>query len=84
MTTSALIGKSYMVAGQAGMALHTMAILQVYQTDFLKEMDENRGLGAPQSYRPYAACKHTACMVGQTMASLVAIELHIWLNLTEI
>ncbi len=27
-TTSALIGKSYIAAGQAGMALHTMAILQ--------------------------------------------------------
>ncbi len=29
-TTSALIGKSYIAAGQAGMALHTMAILQAY------------------------------------------------------
>ncbi len=35
-TTSALIGKSYIVAGQAGMALHTMAILQAYQADVLK------------------------------------------------
>ncbi len=38
-TTSALIGKSYIAAGQAGMALHTMAILQAYQADVLKEMD---------------------------------------------
>ncbi len=30
-TTSGLIGKSYIAAGQAGMALHTMAILQAYQ-----------------------------------------------------
>ncbi len=37
-TTSALIGKSYSAA-QAGMALHTMAILQAYQADVLKEMD---------------------------------------------
>ncbi len=29
-TTSALIGKSYIAAGQAGMALQTMAILQAY------------------------------------------------------
>ncbi len=43
-TTSALIGKSYIVAGQAGMALHTMAILQAYQADVLKEMDEGTGL----------------------------------------
>ncbi len=29
-----------MAAGQAGMALHTMAILQACQADVLKEMDE--------------------------------------------
>ncbi len=29
-TTSAIIGKSYIAAGQAGMAFHTMAILQAY------------------------------------------------------
>ncbi len=39
-TTSALIGKSYIAAGQAGMALHTMAILQAYQADVLKETEE--------------------------------------------
>ncbi len=43
-TTSALIGKFYIAAGQAGMALHTMAILQAYQADVLKEMDEGTGL----------------------------------------
>ncbi len=43
-TTSALIGKSYITAGQAGMALHTMAIPQAYQADILKEMDEGTGL----------------------------------------
>ncbi len=43
-TTSALIGKSYITAGQAGMALHAMAIIQAYQADVLKEMDEGTGL----------------------------------------
>ncbi len=43
-TTSALIGKPYIAAGQAGMTLHTMAILQAYQADVLKEMDEGTGL----------------------------------------
>ncbi len=33
-----------MAAGQAGMALHTMAILQAYQADVLKEMDKGGGL----------------------------------------
>ncbi len=43
-TTYALIGKSYIAAGQAGMALHTMAILQAYQAEVFKEMDEGTGL----------------------------------------
>lgn len=31
--TSKLIGKAYIAAGQAGVALHTMAVLQAYQAD---------------------------------------------------
>lgn len=30
------------------------------------------------------AIKHTACTVGRTMAGLVAVERHLWLNLTKI
>ncbi|MCJ8743458.1 hypothetical protein PDJAM_G00094200 [Pangasius djambal] len=40
-TTSALVGKAYTAAGQAGACLHTMAVLQVYQADLLKELDEH-------------------------------------------
>ncbi len=39
-TTSALVGKGYTAAGQAGACLHTMAVLQAYQADLLKELDE--------------------------------------------
>ncbi|CAM4657092.1 unnamed protein product [Leuciscus chuanchicus] len=39
-TTSALIGRAYTAAGQAASALHTMAVLQVYQADLLCKMDE--------------------------------------------
>ncbi len=49
-TTSALIGKSYMAAGQAGAALHTMAILQAYQAEVLKEMNEGDGV-TPEAVR---------------------------------
>ncbi len=51
-TTSALIRKSYIVAGQAGMALHTIAIFQAYQADVLKEMDEgiHSGSAAPEPF----------------------------------
>ncbi len=90
-TTSALIGKSYIAAGQAGMALHTMAILQAYQADVLKEMDEGTGL-TPEAVKELRrathlalrATKHTARAVGRSMAGSVAAEHHLWLNRTEI
>ncbi|KAI2661268.1 Transposon Tf2-9 polyprotein [Labeo rohita] len=41
-TTSALVGKGYMAAGQAGACLHTMAVLQTYQVDLLMELDEGK------------------------------------------
>ncbi len=90
-TTSALIGKSYIAAGQAGMALHTMAILQAYQADVLKEMDEGTSL-TPEAVKELRratdlalrATKHTARAVGRSMAASVAAERHLWLNLTEI
>ncbi len=90
-TTSALIGKSYVAAGQVGMALHTMAILQAYQADVLKEMDEGGSL-TPEALKELRkatdltlrATKHTARAVGCSMAGSVAAEHHLWLNLTEI
>ncbi len=90
-TTSALIGNSYIAADQAGMALHTMAILQDYQADVLKEMDEGTGL-TPEAVKELRratdlalrATKHTARAVGRSMAGSVASERHLWLNLTEI
>ncbi len=90
-TTSALIGKSYIAAVQAGMALHTMAILQAYQADVLKEMDEGTGL-TPEAVKELRratdlalrATKHTAHAVVHSMAGSVAAERHLWLNLTEI
>ncbi len=86
-TTSALIGKSYIAAGQAGMALHTMAILQAYQADVLKEMDEGAGMtleAVKELCRAtdlaLRATKHTARAVGRSMAGSVAAERHLWLN----
>ncbi|KAL0151133.1 hypothetical protein M9458_053646 [Cirrhinus mrigala] len=38
--TSALVGKGYTAAGQAGACLHTMSVLQANQADLLKELDE--------------------------------------------
>ncbi len=71
--------------------LHTMAILQAYQADILKEMDEGTGL-IPEAMKELRratdlalrATKHTARTVGRSMAGSVAAERHLWLNLTEI
>lgn len=40
-TTSAPAGRAYTSAGQAGSALHTMAVLQVFQPKLLHSMDES-------------------------------------------
>ncbi len=73
------------------MALHTMAILQAYQADVHKEMDEGTGL-TPEAVKELRratdlalrATKHTARAVGRSMAGSVTAERHLWLNLTEI
>ncbi len=73
------------------MALHTMGILQAYQADVLKEMDEGTDL-TPEAVKELRratdlalrATKHTARAVGRSMAGSVAVERHLWLNLTEI
>lgn len=44
--TSALVRKSYMTAGQAGVAFHTLTVLRAYHADVLKELDEDDGLAA--------------------------------------
>ncbi len=80
-----------MAAGQTGMSLHTMAILQAYQADVLKEMDEGEDL-TPEVVKELhkatvftlRATKHTARAVGRSMAGSVAAERHLWLNLMDI
>lgn len=45
-TTSNLVNKAYMAASQAGACLHTMAIMQAYQADLLRDLDEGEGVGS--------------------------------------
>ncbi|ROL29786.1 hypothetical protein DPX16_0843 [Anabarilius grahami] len=89
-TTSTMAGRAYSSAGQAASALHSMAIFQVYQAKLLRSLDES-GLDAPafkdlRSATDLAlrATKATAQAIGRSMASLVVLERHLWLNLTEI
>lgn len=37
-------GRAYVAAGQARVALHTMAVMQAYQVDLLKDLDQREGL----------------------------------------
>ncbi|ROI16371.1 Cyclin-dependent kinase 10 [Anabarilius grahami] len=89
-TTSTLAGRAYSSAGQAASALHSMAIFQVFQAKLLCSLDES-GIEAPafkdlRSATDLAlrATKATAQAIGRSMASLVVLERHLWLNLTEI
>ncbi len=89
-TTSALAGRSYASAGQAASALHSMAVLQVYQAKLHSAVDESEPdpatLRELRSATDLAlrATKTTAQAIGRSMASLVVLERHLWLTLTEI
>ncbi len=88
--SSALVGKGYTAAGQAGACLHTMSVLQAYQADLLKELDEGEqisssGIGELRRTADLAlrATKETARAIGRSMAALVAVERHLWLTLSD-
>ncbi len=76
--------------GQAASALHSMAVLQVYQAKLLSAIDESEPdpatLRELRSATDLAlrATKTTAQAIGRSMASLVVLERHLWLTLTEI
>ncbi len=85
------LARGHVIPFVEGMALHTMVILQAYQADVLKEMDEGTGL-TPEAMKELRratdlalrATKHTARAAGRSMTALVAAERHLWLNLTDI
>lgn len=89
-TTSAMAGRAYTSAGQAASSLHTMAILQVFQAKLLRSLDESSS--SEPAFRDLRsttdlalrATKATAQAIGRSMANLVVLERHLWLNLTEI
>jgi hypothetical protein len=83
-TSSALVGKGYAAAGLAGACLHTTAVLQAYQADLLKDLDEGKGVSAEDvcELRRTAdlalrATRETARAIGRSMAALVAAERHL-------
>ncbi|KAL0157079.1 hypothetical protein M9458_048325, partial [Cirrhinus mrigala] len=89
-TTSALARHAYVSAGQAASALHSMAVRQVFQAKLLAETDKSTldpaTLTELRSATDLAlrATKATAQAIDRSMASLVVLERHLWLTLTEI
>lgn len=75
-TISALAGRAYSAPGQAGSALHTMAVLPAFQAKLLHGLDES----GPK----LDAFKELRIVIGKAMASLVVLERHLWLDLMEI
>lgn len=76
--TFALVGKAYTAAGQAGASLNTMAVLQAFQVDMLKNLDYGEGL-APKIAEEHCRAsdlalrptKQMAHAVGHSMAAMV-------------
>ncbi len=88
--TSRLNGKAYAAAGQAVASLHTMAMLQAYQADLLKDLDKGQCLSpdevAELRHRTdlaLSATKQAATAIGRSMAAMVVTERHLWVNLAD-
>ncbi len=89
--TSRLNGKAYAAAGQAVASLHTMAVLQAYQADLLKDLDKGQGLSPDEVAElrrttdlALRATKEAATAMGRSMAAMVVTERHLWVNLADI
>ncbi|KAI2657131.1 Oncostatin-M [Labeo rohita] len=89
--TSRLNGKAYAAAGQAVGALHTMAVLQAYHTDLLKDLDKGQGLSPDKVSElrrttdlALRATKQAATAMGRSMGAMVVMERHLWVNLADL
>ncbi len=90
--TSRLNGRAYAAAaGQAVASLHTMAVLQAYQADLLKDLDKGQGLSPDEVAElrrttdlALRATKQATTAMGRSMAAMVVMERHLWVNLADI
>ncbi len=87
--TSALAGCAYSAAGQAASALHSMAVLlQVFQAKMLASEEAGLDLASLRYLRSatdLALCvtKSIDLAIGRSMSSLIVLERHLWLTMTE-
>ncbi len=85
---SALAGRAYSAAGQLASALHSMAVLQVFQAKILANEEAGLDTASLKILRSTTdlalrATKATAQAVGRAMSSLIVLECHLWLTMTE-
>lgn len=62
-TSLCLNGRAYVAAGQANGAFHTMAMLQAYQVDQLRDLDQVKGLSL-EAVTKLCHTKQTAAAIG--------------------
>lgn len=68
-----------------------MALLQEYQADLLKYLNEGKGIG-PEVVKEFQwatdldlhITKQMDCSIGRSMASMFVVERHLWLYLSGI
>lgn len=87
--TSKLVGKVYVVAGQAGGELYTMGVLQANQADLLRDLNCSEGLSPEAVIKlrhttDFALCatKQAAHAISSSLAAMIATEQHLWLDLS--
>lgn len=88
--TAHIAEKAYAASGEAASALHTMAVLQVFQAQLLRSLDGNepdpdgvRDLRAATDFA-LMATKRTAQAIGRSMGFMVALHRHLWLTLADL
>ncbi len=84
--TSALAGHAYSVAGQAASALHSMAVLQVFQVKMLASEEAGLNAASLKDLRratdlALRTTNATAQAIGRSMSSLIVLECHLWLTM---
>ncbi len=85
--TSALVGCTYLAAGQADSALHSMAVLQVFQAKMVANEEAGLDSASLRDLRSATdlairATKATAQAIWRSMSSPIVLEHHLWLMMT--
>lgn len=71
----ALAKRVYAASGQAGSALHTMTVLQVFQSKLLHDMDESGR--DPNVFKELHTATDLALRASEPVANLVVLERHL-------